>query len=422
MILTRQHGQAAIILVLLLVFGASALVYTMVNPAKLAIENDKKTVEALAQAKDALIGFATGADYDIAADKRPGDLPCPDTVGDDGIADGPCDTVRSRIGRLPWKSLGLPDLRDGSGERLWYAVSTNFKNDARLSGVPLNSETPGEYTVNDTINGTALASVIAVIFSPGQVVGSQNRDSSAAAPCATTNTTIARNLCADNYLEGGNQDGDAIFTTGQMTDAFNDKLFLLTRINFFPTVEMRVARDLRTSLLAYYSSYGYYPYAAAFTGADWVNGNFRGRIPTAYASPLADLARPAYFDANDWHQVMVYAVAPRCTPRLGTFISPSEILGLGCDPLPSGLFHCGISPDSLNCNNTATPSYLTVSGDGAIRALIMSAGSGLHGQARPCATASTCLEDAENIDADDFIYVKPARSSNNNDGLVVVAP
>jgi hypothetical protein len=29
-----------------------------------------------------------------------------------------------RLGRLPWKTLGLPDLRDGDGERLWYAVSS----------------------------------------------------------------------------------------------------------------------------------------------------------------------------------------------------------------------------------------------------------------------------------------------------------
>src|SRR5690606_298057 len=32
-----------------------------------------------------------------------------------------------RLGRLPWKTLGLPDLRDGHGERLWYAVSTRHK-------------------------------------------------------------------------------------------------------------------------------------------------------------------------------------------------------------------------------------------------------------------------------------------------------
>jgi len=32
-----------------------------------------------------------------------------------------------RLGRLPWKTLGLPDLRDAFGERLWYAVSSKHK-------------------------------------------------------------------------------------------------------------------------------------------------------------------------------------------------------------------------------------------------------------------------------------------------------
>jgi hypothetical protein len=432
--MTREDGQAAIILVLLLVFGASALVYTLVDPAKFAIENDRKTADALAQAKEALIGYAAGVDFDSWPGRRPGDLPCPDTVGDDGVADGPCVAVQARIGRLPWKTLGLTDLRDGSGERLWYAVSEGFKDDTRLVGVPLNSDTAGDYTVNDTTGGTTLGGVIAVIFAPGPAIGGQSRNSADTAHCATTNTTIARSLCADNYLEGGNQDGDAIFATGTASTSFNDRLFLLTRSNFFPTVETRVARDLRASLLAYYSSYGYYPYAATFTGADWVNGNFRGRIPTTYSSPLPNLARPAYFDANDWYQVMVYAVAPRCTPRIGTFVSGADVPGLGCSPWVFGLFRCDISPAALSCNNTTTPSYLTVSGNSSVRAIILSAGPGLSGQARPCATAAACLENRENSDggtgdypdngngADNYIYVKPVRSPNNNDGLVIVAP
>jgi hypothetical protein len=432
--MTREVGQAAIILVLFLVIGASALVYTLVDPAKFAIETGKKTADALAQAKEALIGYAAGVDFDSWPGRRPGDLPCPDTVGDDGMSDGPCDTVPSRIGRLPWKTLGLTDLRDGSGERLWYAVSEGFKDDTRLVGVPLNSETAGEYTVNDTASGTTLGGVIAVLFAPGPAIGGQSRNVADTAHCATTNTTIARSLCADNYLEGGNQDGDAIFTTGTTSISFNDKMLILTQSNFFPTIEMRVARDLRASLLDYYSSYGYYPYAATFTGADWVNGNFRGRIPTIYSSPLANLARPAYFDANDWQRVMVYAVAPRCTPRIGTFVSGTNVPGLGCNPWIFGLFRCGISPASLNCNNATTPSYLTVSGNDSVRAIIMPAGPGLSGQTRPCATPAACLENRENSDGgtgdypnngngtDNYVYAKPMRSSGNNDGFVIVAP
>ena len=62
----------------------------------------------------------------------PGYLPCPDP-DDDGWAESTCGSLArhlgqaERLGRLPWKTLGLPDLRDGRGERLWYAVSTRYK-------------------------------------------------------------------------------------------------------------------------------------------------------------------------------------------------------------------------------------------------------------------------------------------------------
>ena len=62
----------------------------------------------------------------------PGYLPCPDTDGD-GWAEATCGSLdgasgqASRLGLLPWKTLGLPDLRDGYGERLWYAVSSKYK-------------------------------------------------------------------------------------------------------------------------------------------------------------------------------------------------------------------------------------------------------------------------------------------------------
>jgi hypothetical protein len=62
----------------------------------------------------------------------PGYLPCPD-LDDDGWAEPTCGSQNGesgqseRLGRLPWKTLGLADLRDGHGERLWYAVSSKYK-------------------------------------------------------------------------------------------------------------------------------------------------------------------------------------------------------------------------------------------------------------------------------------------------------
>jgi hypothetical protein len=45
-------------------------------------------------------------------------LPCPDGAGTEGIAAASCPANSS--GWLPWKTLGMPALRDRSGTCLWY--------------------------------------------------------------------------------------------------------------------------------------------------------------------------------------------------------------------------------------------------------------------------------------------------------------
>ena len=93
-------------------------------------QRDRVSDRALAQAREALLAYA--ADRPINAAVGPGYLPCPD-LDDDGWAEATCGSQNGdsgqadRLGRLPWKTLGVPDLRDGYGERLWYAVSSKYK-------------------------------------------------------------------------------------------------------------------------------------------------------------------------------------------------------------------------------------------------------------------------------------------------------
>ena len=184
-----ERGSAALAVILALVgIVGLATIAALTEAAVDEARREQRTATALAQARDALIGFAIrGGDTSAG---RPGDLPCPD-LDNDGSADAVpgCSAATSRIGRLPWRTLGLPDLRDGNGERLWYAVSVNFKNNPRTSCLSagqsgcLNSDTPGTITVRNPSgaivnNGTlavrsattanvALSGVIAVVFSPG---------------------------------------------------------------------------------------------------------------------------------------------------------------------------------------------------------------------------------------------------------------
>ncbi len=88
-------------------------------------DRDKVSLEALTQAKAGLIAYAVSVQPDTYA-KRPGELPCPD-LDNDGDAEITCFQAEQRIGRLPWRTLKLPDLRDGYGERLWYALSSTFQ-------------------------------------------------------------------------------------------------------------------------------------------------------------------------------------------------------------------------------------------------------------------------------------------------------
>src|SRR6185369_8487774 len=164
----RPQRGVALLLFLFLLFGiGTATALAALNSSRARLEQERQTQLALQQAKEALIAYA--ASVYPAGNNRPGDLPCPD-IDNDGKKDSPCGNASGttgqalRLGRLPWKTLGLADLRDASGERLWYAVSNNFKENNRH--LPLNSDTTGTIQVVEA-NGTVIPNVIAVVIAPG---------------------------------------------------------------------------------------------------------------------------------------------------------------------------------------------------------------------------------------------------------------
>lgn len=379
-----QNGQALLLLLVILAIGFSALIYGLVNPASLAIENDKTTNAALAQARDALIGYAAGDS------NRPGSLPCPDTNNDGSAQLFSGSFCPSEIGRLPWRTLGLPDPRDGSGERLWYAVSRDFSRNPSGASA-LNSDTAGQLT----ITGSAPAiNVIAIIFAPGAVIGSQVRD------------TANQNAVA-HYLDGGNEvSGATTFATAAASDTFNDKLLAITSDALFTVVAARVAREARSALQAFYSTNGFFPFANAYSDTSYrcTDNQYSDRIPRFFTDNCkvdpADpdwkgVAWPSWFFANNWHHVVFYAVASKCA-----------------------------NPSSPACSH-ASGGMLTVSSmpppNNNIQVLVIMPGRAFAGQVRPCTAVTHCLEDPENTNADS-VFVKSAITSAVNDRLVVVAP
>ena len=372
-------------LVLLLIgVAVSTVLFSYVKSSAQTIDRDKSTAAALAQAKDALIGRA------VTDDNRPGSLPCPDTDNDGSAELFVGNKCPSYIGRLPWRTLGLPDLRDSSGERLWYALSSTLRD--HVSAQPINSDTPGLLTIVGTSPAT---NVVAIVFAPGPVLGTQIRG------VANENNLV-------NYLEGENANGDNIYTMGMTSDSFNDRLLAITSDALFQVVEYRVAREIRANLAAYFAANNYYPFASNYgdTIFNCVPGLRRGRLPRP-SSPynisrvtgcplLADWTGPAqppaWFTANDWHELTYYTVAPACT---------------NATPNCAGAGY-------LTVNNTQAP-------NNDKRALVIVAGRALGGQSRPCAAVADCLEDPENTNLDD-VYVKIPISSAFNDKIVIVAP
>ena len=178
---TEYSQRGAVLLVLAVIMSIVALGWLYGQMAN-RHAGDAVTARALAVARIALIGRAL---VDV---NRPGSLPCPD-ANNDGVADLLSGTqCPSYIGRLPWRTLGLSDIRDGGGERLWYALSRDAGDTP--SQIINSQTTAGLLQVNGNVN------MVAVLFSPGVAIDPQQRG------------TLTQQLAVGNYLEGGNADGD----------------------------------------------------------------------------------------------------------------------------------------------------------------------------------------------------------------------
>jgi len=241
----RQRGAVLLAMLLLFVSGAAYLLLRDLNDGVRRADRQSQSMQALAQARDALIAYAATYPDRIATvpDMGPGHLPCPDTDGD-GLAQANCSDPLTTIGRLPWRTLGLPDPVDGAAERPWYALSENYRYGPNRTQ-PLNSDTPGLLTLDGT------GDVVAVLFAPGEpLAGQDTRDS---APEALA-----------NYLEDDNADNDRVFVS-RAAGEFNDRVLAITRAELMAPVQARVLGEVARVLDGYRALYGAYPWPSPFS-------------------------------------------------------------------------------------------------------------------------------------------------------------
>jgi len=239
----RQCGAALLVFMLILIVGAGYLFLGKLNGHYSPWARTPDTYAALKQAKAALIGYAVSYPDRINAAKGPGYLPCPDRDNDGLLTtEGSCSQAGgTNIGRFPWKYLGTDELRDSSGARLWYAVSNNYRFNPQLE--PLNSETPGQFTLDGA------GDIVAVLIAPGEALSGQNRDTGPNA--------------AGNYLEDDNADLDTAFVS-RAAGAFNDRVMTITRQELMQAVERRVLAEAGNAIENYRTSYGRYPWLSPY--------------------------------------------------------------------------------------------------------------------------------------------------------------
>lgn len=334
---TRQHG-AVLLLAAIAVLAAMAAFLAMTLSAQgMSARRDRISERSLAAAREALIAYA--ASRPINASVGPGYLPCPD-LDNDGWAESTCgsqsgDSGQSqRLGRLPWKSLGVADLRDGSGERLWYAVSSKYKgllncaaSAACLDMTPaaalgtISVRDPSGTLIHDGTRAQAESGgAVAVIVAPGapllRLAGSEADSGQAqvreCAPgecdalgrCVTDPAQRAAPCDPRNYLDrapgaafGDEDNADFVdrndaagrtrnrngFIHGPISlrdgrIAVNDRLAAVTYLDVMPRIMKRVALEV-SSCLRFYGTRpengGRYPRPVAACG----HGALFGTIP-----------------------------------------------------------------------------------------------------------------------------------------------
>jgi type II secretory pathway pseudopilin PulG len=385
---TRQRGIALLVLIVAAGVLAVVMVSNVLVSQQIDQDREARTREALTKAKEALIAYAVGGmddDYWGSPDVA-GHLPCPGvTLNAPGFTEGNqmpnCGAANlTVVGPLPWRSLDIAPVQDGSSECLWYAVSGRFKNNPR-GGEPFNWDTEGQIRVLAADGSIIVDKVAAVIIAPGPALDQTRGVVANAITCpgsyvatdyleahhgASNHTMVANESALEPALsiviEGG-------IDSAAGREVVNDRIAAITPAEIFEAARRRSDFDVRSTsasnvatglrnltkvvaqcLAGYYASIGSVPdhrmpWAARRDQTSVsvtpllppglpietlvsMDDLLAGRAPSALpggsdpayltSSACASAFNPMRAWWNQWHDHLFYAVGPDFTPSAST--------------------------------------------------------------------------------------------------------
>lgn len=292
----RQQGAALLLMVALLALGMLALAPWWLFPAQDAAWRRQQDARALAQAQSALWAWAFAPPLWVnsphGAETEPGALPYPDRKGlgystctTEGAHLSGSDANLRRLGWLPElgeqaraamsipfianpcdsltqdapRDMALaPMLRDGHGQRLWYAVSANvmdrrFEHSTRYrQPITLRTlnQTSGWLTVCDA-RGQVLSDRVAwLLIAAGPPLPGQHRDGSFQRSDYLDRLSFLAGADPRCGTSGRNDDGDNRFVQASPRAGFNDTVLYVEvehyRAQLVRWITRFLARQLRS--------------------------------------------------------------------------------------------------------------------------------------------------------------------------------
>lgn len=316
----KSKGSALMLILIILGLATALLVGALKSNPQ--IERDKITADALAKAKDALIGDTvsqlpiTSAGYLRLPDLGFGPIVTTLSEGNAAPNFAGNATDYSVIGKVPWKNLGIAPSRDGQGECLWYVVSGRFKKSPTTA--VLNWDTQGQIDVIDGNGNVVASNIAALLIAPGQSLDGQNR-----ALSDPVYTQCGGNYDAQNYLDSYNNSdavsGEVNYFTGSTNnrvalnannkrfvlaknDHYNDRLLFVTADDIFNKVRQR--SDFKTAVDTLVSEF-----AACLNGLALLpeaSAGNKGMVNALASCPAPIDPTKANF-YNNWKDNLLYA-------------------------------------------------------------------------------------------------------------------